>query len=370
MTTAVEHLYVHVPFCAAKCDYCAFYSEAGSARLMDDYVDAVLAELQPWRDRLQPRTIFFGGGTPTLLPMKPLEKLLTALDPWSHGTAEEACEFTVECNPATVSADKARLLRERGVNRISLGVQALDDGLLQRIGRVHSRRTALESFARLREAGFGNINLDLMFGLPGQTRADFQATLAEAIALAPEHISTYCLILEEDTEFWSLFKQGLLLPNEEEDRAMYELAIDTLTSAGYQQYEISNFARTSRECAHNLAYWEGRDYVGLGPSACSTVGERRWQTIGDTARYIAALQGGTTMPLASSETVTPALRTAERAAFGMRLNRGVPADVVRGKWDDPIKSLLSAQLVEWHEERLRPTRRGLLFADEIAAEFV
>ena len=363
----IRHLYVHVPFCAAKCGYCAFYSEAGQAGQMADYVEAVLDELRSFRGEVRPETIFFGGGTPSLLPAGLWQRLLEGLG--NTLALTDVQEWTIECNPATVSTEKARLFRAFGVNRISMGVQALDDELLKTLGRVHSKKAALESYAKLRSAGFDNVNLDLMFGLPGQTLAQWEQTLAEAIALRPEHLSTYCLILEEDTEFWSLFQQGLLKPNEELELAMYERAIQTLTAAGYPQYEVSNFARPGRECRHNIAYWEVRDYLGLGPSACSTVGDCRWQNVPDITRYIAALRAGGSARC-TEETLSARTRAGERAAFGMRMTAGVPAEWVCDRWPGPIAELLSAELVQWRNGRLQPTRRGILFADQIAAEFV
>jgi oxygen-independent coproporphyrinogen-3 oxidase len=418
-TDPIEHLYVHVPFCAAKCNYCAFYSEAGSAAKMEDYVEAVVQELESFfrnpnaasgdaayndveqsansgcRPRaltrrvvevaLEPKTIFFGGGTPSLLPAALIRRLLESIAmilrrgaPGGRAlpTASDATrwpsaphEWTIECNPSTVSSEKAKLFREFGVNRISMGVQALDDELLEKLGRVHSVKAAIASYEKLRGAGFDNINLDLMFGLPGQTMGHWRKTLGEAIALQPEHLSTYCLILEEDTHFWSLLQKGLIKPDEELELAMYETAIETLAAAGYRQYEISNFAKPNRQCAHNIAYWEGKDYLGLGPSACSTVGDRRWQNAPDTDRYIAAMRQGE-RALAYEEPLTPELRAAERAAFGMRMNAGVPAELLKGRWDKEIAELLSAELVQWRNNRLQPTKRGILFADEVAAQFV
>jgi len=350
----VEHLYVHVPFCAAKCHYCAFYSEAGSAEKMSAYVDAVVAELGRYADQLQPKTIFFGGGTPSLLPAGLMRRILERIP------AQQATEWTVECNPATVSTEKAKLFREFGVNRISMGVQALDDAMLEVLGRIHTEDSAVRSYEKLRAAGVENINLDLMFGLPGQTVENWQETLRRAIALQPEHLSTYCLILEEDTEFWRLFQAGHIKPNEEHELRMYELAMETLAAAGYRQYEISNFAKPGRECRHNIAYWEGKDYLGIGPSACSTIGDRRWQNSSQIENWT----------MTNEERMTPELRASECAAFGMRMNAGVPAELVRGRWDREISELLSAELVQWRSGRLQPTRRGILFADEVAAEFV
>jgi oxygen-independent coproporphyrinogen-3 oxidase len=366
-STKVEHLYVHVPFCAAKCNYCAFYSEAGSAAKMEGYVEAVLRELGGFAPQLAPRTIFFGGGTPSLLPVPLMRRVLEAVG--KTCSASRPSEWTIECNPSTVSSGKAKLFHEFGVNRISMGVQSLDDELLEKLGRVHSVSAAIGSYEKLRAAGFDNINLDLMFGLPGQTMDHWRGTLRKTLELQPEHISTYCLILEEDTHFWSQLQEGLIKPDEEQELAMYQTAIETLAAAGYHQYEISNFAKPGRECAHNIAYWEGKDYIGLGPSACSTIGNQRWQNAPDTDRYVAATCKGE-RALAYEEPLTPELRAAERAAFGMRMNAGVPAKLVQGRWDKEIAELLSAELVQWRDDRLTPTARGILFADEVAAQFV
>ncbi|HVM62804.1 MAG TPA: radical SAM family heme chaperone HemW [Verrucomicrobiae bacterium] len=363
----VEHLYVHVPFCAAKCHYCGFYSEAGSADKIEDYVDALLMELEAYAAQFALKTVFFGGGTPSLLPTPLMRRILEAVG--ERDFSRDVSEWTIECNPSTVSVDKATLFREFGVNRISMGVQALDDELLDKIGRVHSVAGAIRSYERLREAGFANINLDLIFGLPGQTMEHWKRTLAKTIELGPEHVSTYCLILEEDTAFWSLLQKGLIKPDEDLELAMYETAIDTLAGAGYRQYEISNFAKPGRECAHNIAYWESEDYIGLGPSACSTVGDKRWQNAPSIDQYVAAMRSGS-RALAYEEPLTPQLRAAERAAFGMRMNAGVPGELLRGRWEKQIAELLSADLVEWSHDRLQPTKRGILFADEVASRFV
>ena len=409
-TAKVEHLYVHVPFCAAKCDYCAFYSETGAAAKMSGYVDAVLLELErsvaalaKRGHSLVPTTVFFGGGTPSIVTTSLMRRILD--DMRRYLPLEGISEWTVECNPSTVSTEKARLFRESGVNRISMGVQSLDDDFLKRIGRIHTVKAGVESYEKLRRAGFDNVNLDLMFGLPGQTMEHWRTTLRRAIELQPEHISAYCLILEEDTVFWRLHSRagvppahsdnsrtGILpvhpgsqtssddgqarrlsyvpLPTDDEQQlAMYETAIEILAAAGYRQYEVSNFSMPSRECVHNIAYWEGKDYIGLGPSACSTVGSRRWQNVAEIDRYVEAISHRRST-ISFEETITPGLRAAERAAFGMRMTDGVPADLVRGRWDKQIAELLSAELVQWRNNRLQPTKRGILFADEVAAAFV
>ncbi len=370
----VEHLYVHVPFCVAKCAYCAFYSRPGSAKQMSGYVDAVLVELERFAPQLAPITIFIGGGTPNILPTPLMHRLLEAVGKTCLPNAQR--EWTIECNPFAGLTEKTELFREFGVNRISLGVQSFDDALLKVLGRVYSAKQAVATYELLRKSGFENINLDLMFGLPSQTVARFAATLQRSIALQPEHISTYCLTLEEDTEFWLRFKSGCLSPNEEQNVAMYKLAIEMLGAAGYHQYEVSNFAKPGRECAHNIAYWKVKDYIGLGPSACSTVGTRRWQNVADTDRYVEAMRvvgrdrRARRAAICFEETLTPELRASERAAFGMRMNEGVPAELIQGRWDKEIAKLLNAELAQWRNGRLAPTRHGILFADEVATEFV
>jgi oxygen-independent coproporphyrinogen-3 oxidase len=336
MSCVVEHLYIHVPFCAAKCRYCAFYSHPGTETEMADYVESIHRDLDAALP-LQLRTIFIGGGTPSILPSAHWQRLLTKLP-------RPTVEFSIECNPATVDAEKAALWQRSGVNRLSLGVQSFDDELLTVLGRIHTAAQAADTFHLLRDAGFDNLNLELMFGLPGQTMAQWRDTLDRALALVPEHISTYSLTLEEDTAFW-----GNVQLDDDLQWQMYEQLIATLTAAGYHHYEISNFAKPGRECAHNLAYWQGKDFLGLGPSAVSTVGLRRWTEGGD------------------EEQLTEQTKRAERIAFGLRMLDGIPAELVK---DRDITQLLADDLVRWRGDRLQLTRRGLRYADTVAAEFV
>src|SRR5438034_7398310 len=239
-STPVESLYVHVPFCAHKCAYCAFYSEASTGELINRYVQGLIRELEMVAAEITPRTVFFGGGTPSLLNLRQWEQVLLSMQ---RLNLLGAAEWTVECNPATVSLDKARLLRSYGVNRISMGVQSLDEGLLNRLGRVHDRARVFKSFDILRKAGFDNINLDLMFALPGQTMGIWRATLTEALALGSEHLSCYEVIYEEDTPLFAQLQAGQFDGDEELACALYDELIEFAASRGYQQYEIANFAR-------------------------------------------------------------------------------------------------------------------------------
>src|SRR5579859_7714318 len=237
-------LYVHVPFCAKKCSYCAFYSEASNGEMVNRYVDALLREMQRVAHDLKPSTVFFGGGTPSLLTLNQWERLLKGMD---RLNLTGAAEWTVECNPATVSLDKARLLRSHGVNRISMGVQSLNENLLDRLGRIHSREMVFKSFDILRTAGFNNLNIDLMFAIPGQTMEIWRATLAEAIALGSEHLSSYEVIYEEDTPLYAQLQAKEFEVNEDLACEMYEELVEQAGAAGFQQYEVANFARNKSE---------------------------------------------------------------------------------------------------------------------------
>ncbi len=282
----VTSLYVHVPFCAQKCVYCAFFSEASSGELVNRYTGALVRELELVADDLKPRTVFFGGGTPSLLNLRQWEQILRAMEKLNLLGAEE---FTVECNPATVSADKAKLFRDFGINRISMGVQSLDEKLLDRLGRIHSREMVFKSFDTLRSAGFENINLDLMFAIPTQTMEIWRATLNEAMAMQSEHLSSYEVIYEDDTPLYEQLKAGEFSVDEDLACEMYEELISRALNGGFHQYEIANFARDvrpntqmldartltqkipSQACKHNVNYWRGGSYYGLGPSATGYV---------------------------------------------------------------------------------------------------
>src|SRR5438067_13780569 len=273
----IRHIYVHIPFCARICPYCAFYKDLLDRSQTSRFCEALLRELEMNESRrrtgdrrslLRPSTIYFGGGTPTALNIAQLELLLRGF----HERLElsELKEWTIEANPGSVSARKATLLKKFGVNRISLGVQSWDNDLLNLLGREHNAAQAEESFRIFRDAGFSNISIDLMFALPGQTERQWRDSLQKTITLEPEHISTYCLTYEEDTEFLARFQRGEFAVTDETETRFLELAMTTLEMAGYEQYEISNYARRGFRSEHNRAYWCGADYIGIGPSAFFT----------------------------------------------------------------------------------------------------
>jgi oxygen-independent coproporphyrinogen-3 oxidase len=249
-----------------------------------------------------------------------------------------------------------------------MGVQSWDPDLLKVLGRVHDAEQVRNSFAILRKAGFDNLNLDLIYGVPGQTLPQWENSLHKTTGLQPDHISAYCLTYEEDTEYFDRLQRGEFRENTEQDAAFFERGVELLSAAGYEQYEISNYAKPGRECGHNLAYWEGSDYLGLGPSAWSTLGERRWQNVPDTAAYVRAVQAGV-RPIRNEEALPPETREAEKIAFGLRMNAGI--DPVRlSSRRDFVAGLREEGLLEDHGPRVRLTERGRLLADEIAAELM
>jgi len=320
----IRHLYVHIPFCARICPYCAFYKDLLDRSQTRRFCEAVLRDVEEQRAvfAVSSKTIYFGGGTPTALNTSQLEFLLGGFHERLDLSALK--EWTIEANPGSVSARKATLLHKLGVNRISLGVQSWDDDLLKILGREHTAAQAEQSFHILRDAGFLNINLDLMFGLPGQTIEQWQGTLEQTISLRPDHISAYCLTYEEDTEFFVRQSRGELKANPEADADFFEATMSTLEHAGYEQYEISNYARPGFSSVHNSAYWLGEDYLGIGPSAFSTVGLRRWQNLADYRAYADRILLGQS-PGGSTENLTNQMKRGEKIALSLRMRDGSSA---------------------------------------------
>jgi len=395
-TTQVASLYLHVPFCAQKCAYCAFYSEPSKGDLVNRYVAALVRELEIVADDLKPKTIFFGGGTPSLLNLRQWEQILQAME---RLNLLGAGEFTVECNPATVSTDKAKLLRDFGVNRISMGVQSLDEPLLERLGRIHTREMVFKSFDVLRQAGFGNLNLDLMFAIPGQTLDIWRATLNEALALGSEHLSSYEVIYEDDTPLFTQLQAGEFDVDEELACAMYDELVERAIGAGFRQYEIANFAkdnpRTGPEttlsppgeekgvgipfwaCRHNVNYWRGGSFYGLGPSATGYVRGVRTKNWSNTLLYCEQLEKGT-RAIESREELPPLKRAGETAAFGLRMNAGWQFEEFRRttdfdlcqEWSAEMEQLTACGWASRSPQQFHLTRQGLRFADAAAELFL
>jgi len=363
---AVRHLYVHFPFCARICPYCAFYKTRGNSADFAAFCDALAIEAKCASEKisLDLDTLFWGGGTPTALSTDHLATLMRSFA--QTFDLRRLTEWTIEANPGSVSAKKAAVLRRAGITRISLGIQSWEDDLLCLLGREHDARQAEESFRIFRDAGFENISVDLMFALPGQTESQWRASLERTIALKPEHISTYCLTYEEDTEFLARFELGEFRAQDEIEARFFELAMAMLEAAGYQHYEISNYARPGFQSRHNEAYWRGEDYIGFGPSAFSTRKNERWQNIADHREYARRLSAGES-PIASTEMLTTEMKRAEQIALGLRSYQGVAADLLAAS---NAKALLEAGLVAYRKGRVVLTQAGKLVADSVAEELL
>jgi oxygen-independent coproporphyrinogen-3 oxidase len=364
----VRHLYLHVPFCAQRCGYCDFVTVVGKPHLHGAYVDALLAELDLERPMLEPGldTIFLGGGTPTFASTSELERLLRALP--------TAREVTVEANPETVTPELAALLSRNGVNRVSVGAQSFQTHLLD----VLERRAGAEDVTRavyvLRDAGFDNVSLDLIYGIPGQTAADLDRDLDRALDLAPEHLSCYELEAKPGTRF--THAHGRALERQAEAMETYfERVVERLTGSGYRWYETANFARSDERdlrALHNLAYWEGRDYLGLGIGAVSTVGERRWQNAPSLRAYLAALAAGRP-PRREYERLPEDVRRRERVMLGLRLDEPLQLDGLTNALDgDAVDRLVTLGLVtnDADAATLSLTERGRFLGGRVTAELL
>ncbi|RIK66332.1 MAG: coproporphyrinogen III oxidase [Planctomycetota bacterium] len=395
--------YFHLPFCTTKCGYCDFYSLPTIPALTDGLTHALLAELS-LRDPGRPvETIFVGGGTPTVLPAEALGTILRRI----ARRAGQVAEFTVEANPSSTDELKLDLLRGCGVNRVSFGAQSFDPAELAVLERIHDPRHIFESVAAARAAGFNNINLDLIYAIPGQTVESWRNTLRRAIDLGAEHLSCYALMYEPGTSLTRLRHQGRVIPSEENTEAeMFDCTIDILTAAGFEHYEISNFARPGRRCRANIIYWENREYLGIGPSAVSYLDGVRRRNVPDVRRYVEAMTSDetptrtssiTTPPQGTSRSLLPSLqsdpcaaiiheqeqlspieRAGETAVQMLRLTDGVSYDRFRTITGHDAAALFADRAAEFARLGLlnadnrgfRLTRRGLLVANRVMQEFL
>ncbi|MFT3870509.1 MAG: radical SAM family heme chaperone HemW [Nibricoccus sp.] len=365
-------LYVHVPFCARTCDYCAFYQVAPTAAMVREYLEGVAreAELVRW---IQPvDTIFWGGGTPGLLAPADLRRLGETVKTRFGGVPSE---WSVELAPGSVTEARLAVLRELGVTRVSMGAQSFQPSLLEALGRPHTREQILRAYERIRAAGFINVNIDLMFAVPGQDEASWLEDVRMAVDLAPEHLSTYCLTFEEDTALWVKLSQGKVKLDSEREARLYEKTWEQLDAAGYAQYEISNFARRGYSCLHNLNTWRMHEWVGLGPAASSQYSGWRGTNIDDLAKWNERLARGERATEDRAE-ITPALLAEDAIVFGLRMNEGVDLTALRARfpqapWNamDEFAARLTAEgLAKLTNGQLALTLRGRLIADAIGAE--
>jgi putative oxygen-independent coproporphyrinogen III oxidase len=336
-------VYIHIPFCASKCAYCDFCSLPGKDKLMPYYQDALLIQIQETMPRMTDYfidTVYIGGGTPSYYGARRLVELLQELKVTNRLLKKS--EITVECNPDSVRRKDLRLLRKEGVNRISLGAQSANDDILRRIGRRHNWRQVEMAVRRARKAGFRNISIDLIYGLPGQTREDWADTLTKTIALKPAHISCYGLRLEEGTPMYDEYEGTDLLPSDDDQADMYLYAVDFLSRHGFRQYEISNFARPGYESRHNLKYWRLEDYIGFGAAAASNIGMLRYTYTRNVRRYIANVYSDDELIVEREQLERPD-RAGEYLMLGLRTTMGITESEYRSIYNssfEPIEELL------------------------------
>ncbi len=398
-------IYIHIPFCKRKCNYCDFASFAGKEDLIDQYISVIASEAKqslsflPTTCDLKLKTIYIGGGTPSLLSPKQLEKILETLKPWHLDSARRPIqsrtlsvvegffeiEITLECNPGTVDLEKLKAYRDLGINRLSIGAQSFDDNELKILGRIHTAKDIYETVENARKAGFENINLDLIFALPNQTLDNWKQTLSKAAALNVEHISTYNLQIEEKTPFHLQLKTcDLRLPEEEIEAQMYEYAMDYLPTKRYKQYEISNFSKPGFECKHNIVYWKNGNYLGLGVSAASHINGKRFENTSDLKKYLSYAQCSM-LGVACSElehkSQNTDLRTREISDtifMNLRLLEGIDKQEFKERFNQNIEDLYAKEiqelvrdgLIDNNSDHLKFTRHGILLANEVFKKFI
>lgn len=377
-------LYLHIPFCVRKCNYCDFFSASGTEEEQEAYVSAMVQEIQSYQElsgEYEVQTIFLGGGTPSLLTPEQIEQIFNAI--YHTFSVNENAEITMEMNPGTVNIEKLHAMKAAGVNRLSIGLQSAQNEELKMLGRIHTFEEFLETWKLIEQAGFKNRNIDLMSALPGQTIESYEDTLSKVLALEPEHISAYSLILEEGTVFYDWYEKGKLdrgawkLPSEEEEYAMGELTILRLAEAGMYRYEISNYAKPGKECRHNLGYWDRVEYLGIGAGSSSLIKGERFDHIRDRKAYIEKIRNGESI-LIDREILSVESQMEEFMYLGLRKVEGVSrtdfqnyfgknVDDVYGKILDKLEE---EQLLEFSGDRIRLTHRGMDVSNCVLAEFL
>lgn len=361
-------LYVHVPFCYTRCDFCAFYEKTPEAGEIKSYLSKVAAEADSYPSGHHADTVFLGGGTPGLLSARDM----TSLGEVVVQHFGQPSEWSIEMAPASVTATKLRALKELGVNRISVGVQSFDDKILQGLGRDHSLQQIDRAYDLIRKEGFDSVNIDMMFALPGQTIEQWTTDLYELQKRDPDHVSTYCLTFEEDTRLYAKLAAGQVLRQERQEADFYEYTWDRLAEMGYAQYEVSNFSKEGHSCIHNLNTWKMYDWIGLGPSAASQYRGRRYTNVADLHVWKEGV-GVSEREFFENELLPEEMRCQDALIFGLRLVEGVDLRELKTRFGTDcvvpfeacLEELLADQLITMTKERIVPTRQGMLLADRI-----
>lgn len=379
-------IYVHIPFCIKKCGYCDFYSVGADEERKKEYIEALIKEIEGEDSKkykeFAVKTIYFGGGTPSLLPAEFLGEVLKTIRQNFQLSEEEGYpEITVECNPEAIEYEKLLFYKEMGVNRISIGLQSANDEELKLLGRVHSYEKFLESHALVRKAGFQNVNVDVMSGLPTQTMESYRKTVEEVIRLNPEHIASYSLILEEGTPFFKKYSEGekmaRLLPNEEVEREMYYFTDKRLKEAGYERYEISNYAKKGYASRHNSSYWERIPYLGFGVAAASQFEKKRWVNVANLKEYIVRIEEGQSVKTEEIE-LSRENEIEETMFLGLRMSAGVEKERffrnfrkdIYEVYPDVLKKQIQNDFLEDRDGFIRLTEKGIDVSNQILCEFL
>ena len=403
-------IYIHIPFCVQKCNYCDFLSFPCKEEVRDRYVDALVREINNFNHKdMEVATVFFGGGTPSILSCEEIEKIMAAIK--EHFCLAIDAEITMECNPGTVSRNKLNRIRELGINRLSIGLQSCSDSELRLLGRIHSYADFLDCYRMAREAGFDNINIDIMSALPGQSVESYLDTLTKVVSLKPEHVSAYSLIIEENTPFYSIYGDDISvglddaagsvkgvcrsvadrcpeegpkandypnLPDEEDERRMYYLTEEILGENGYHRYEISNYARDGYECRHNTTYWTGGEYAGFGLGASSYINNVRYRNEDDIDEYIYDICEKGVCKHIEEIGLTEIDNIEEFMITGLRLMRGISkseflscfGNGIEYYYGDVIKELTGEGLIEEDGDRLKLTKYGIDVSNYVLSFFL
>lgn len=379
---AIE-IYIHIPFCVKKCDYCDFLSFACDDKTKREYVEALIEEIKQEAFKYADRkvaSVFIGGGTPSSLPLGCIRMIMNSL--YDCFSVCSDSEITIECNPGTITKDKLEEYKNSGINRLSIGLQSTSNQELKLLGRIHDYETFEENYKLAREVGFTNINIDLISGLPDQKVQDFEETLRKVIKLNPEHISSYSLIIEEGTLFYDKYGEGKgfeEMPGEDEDRAIYHRSREVLEQAGYHQYEISNYSKPGLECKHNIGYWTRREYIGFGLGAASLYDNNRWTNTRNIDEYIKLLLNGCNAR-GQQEFLSIKEQMEEFMFLGLRITEGVNIEEFEDTFGCQLydieeyrkhtEKMIKEGMIEYSDYRLKLTDRGVDLANYVMSGYI
>ena len=372
-------LYIHVPFCVQKCNYCDFNSFKIKGNDKKEYLNAIEKEMKLYSDEFKNKqfdSVFFGGGTPSILNIEELKRLVGSV--FENFNIKKTAEVSMECNPGTINKEKLIHMKELGINRLSIGLQAIQNHHLKYIGRIHSYEEFEKNYLEAKEVGFDNINIDLMYALPNHKKEEWKESLDKIISLNPSHISAYSLILEEGTKLYEMYdNEEFSLLDEDTDIEMYNYTINKLKENGYNQYEISNYSKEYKECKHNIIYWKCDNYLGLGPGASGYIGDIRYNNISDLNEYNHKISQNI-KPIEEETILSEKDKIEEFIFMGLRMNEGISLKVFKERFNisiediykEPIEKLIDSKLLELDKDNLKLTQKGREISNTVFIEFI